>query len=320
MNKNITRQPAGIPTGGQFAPSSRAEANITLERPPGFNPATVAKGILTDVRDFNEMWATELFYSTHDQVRAGKTTFAGFLDTLIAQNHGGRCERHRDSTDHSPEQYCRDCRIAFMVEARTIVKPAPSPRGVIPVRREAHRLSAQQLKREYDEDSKVESTTSTMTGDERFRAAVRRMFNAPDDAAVEVTQEETEYGTDWTRETSTEITVRCDGREAVYEYMGSFMQALDRVDQNPQAMALRFMRATDAERPLLLGVAAVYLQKEHADPEPVFGKIRNVFSGHDACMDFLHLDGRQEYIYFNRVVSILETDQSSEYEELDSNG
>ncbi|QYF88502.1 hypothetical protein [Arthrobacter sp. PAMC25284] len=94
------------------------------------------------------------------------------------------------------------------------------------------------------------------------------------------------------------------------------MQALDRKDRNPEAMALRFMRAVDGERPLLQGVAAVYLDRgEYSDPAPVFGKIRNVFSGHDASMDFLYLDGRQDFIHFNRVVAILETDQSSVYEE-----
>jgi hypothetical protein len=96
------------------------------------------------------------------------------------------------------------------------------------------------------------------------------------------------------------------------------MQALDRAEQDPQAMALRFMQAARAERPLLHGIAAVYLSKgEYSDPVPVFGKIRNVFSGHDASMDFLHTDGRQEYLRFNRVVAILETDQSSEYNESD---
>ncbi|HEX9229764.1 MAG TPA: hypothetical protein VF885_24465, partial [Arthrobacter sp.] len=45
-------------------------------------------------------------------------------------------------------------------------------------------------------------------------------------------------------------------------------------------------------------------------------KIRNVFlGGSEASMDFLHTDGRQEYLRFNQVVSILETDQSSEYNE-----
>lgn len=30
-------------------------------------------------------------------------------------------------------------------------------------------------------------------------------------------------------------------------------------------------------------------------------------------MDFLHVDGPQEYLEFNRVAAILETDQSSEF-------
>jgi len=317
MTENIVRQPAGIPTGGQFAPSTHAEPGITLTKPPSYDPEHVAKGILNDLRDIPERWTSELFYGTLDAVRGGKTTYEAFLNGLITKNHGGRCERHEHDADHSPERYCHDCHIAFMVEARTNPKPPPSPRGVIPVRQVNHHLEGQELSSDYDEGSGVSNTTSKMTGDERFEAAVRRMFKAPKDAVVEVIQEETESGTDWTRETSTEITVKCGGREAVYEYMGSLMKALDQDEQNPQAMALRFMRAASGERPLLNGIAAVYLHKsEYSDPVPVFGKIRNVFvGGSDPSMDFLHLDGRQEYLSFNRVAAILETDQSSEYEE-----
>lgn len=204
-----------------------------------------------------------------------------------------------------------------MVEARTNPKPLPVPRGVIPVRQEHHRLAAEELSSDYDDEFRIQNTTRKMTGDEQFEAAVRHMFRAPHDAVVEVIEQETESGTDWTRETSTEITVKCGGREATYEYMGSFMQALDRAELNPQAMALRFMQSTTGERPLLQGIAAVYVSKgEFSDPVPVFGKIRNVFAGgSDPSMDFLHVDGRQEYLSFNRVVTILETDQSSEYDE-----
>lgn len=82
-------------------------------------------------------------------------------------------------------------------------------------------------------------------------------------------------------------------------------------------MALRFMRATVAERPLLKGVAAVYLHHgDHRDPQPVFGKINNVFSGGwGPSMHFMHTDGREEYLRFDRVVAIRETDQSTVYEE-----
>ncbi|HEX9229763.1 MAG TPA: hypothetical protein VF885_24460 [Arthrobacter sp.] len=308
------RHPKGISAGGQFAPDAHAEPALALAAPRSYDPETVAKGILNDVRDFHTSWGTQLFYSTHEAVRAGKTTYGKFLDGLLAQNHGGRCERHEHDVDHSPERYCRDCHIAFMVEARTNVKPLPSPRGVIPIQKN-HHLTSEQLNRDYDPRTKVEVTTSKKTGDEKFEAAVRRMFGAPEDAAVEVIQEDTEYGTDWTRQTDTEITVKCDGREAVYDYVGSLMQALDRGEEDPVAMAMRFMRATDAERPLLLGIAAVYLKKDHSDPVPVFGKIRNVFSGRDACMEFLHIDGRQDYIQFDQVIAILETDQSTVYDE-----
>lgn len=317
MTENIVRQPAGIPAGGQFAPSAHAEPGITLTAARGYDPEAVAKGILNDLRDIPERWTSELYYDTHHAARAGKVSYAKFLDGLIAKNRNGRCERHEHDPRHSPEEYCNDCHVAFMVEARTNPKPLPLPRGVIPVGPVSHFLESQQLSYDYDEDTRVSNTSTKMTGDEKFEAAVRRMFNAPADATVEVIDEETEHGTDWTREASNEITVKCDGRVAVYEHMGSFMTALDQVERNPQAMARRFMRSTEGERPLLVGVAAVYLRNgDYGTPKPVFGKIRNVFSGGiDPCMDFLYLDGRQDYLGFDRVVAILETDQSSEYDE-----
>ncbi len=310
------RQPVGIPAGGQFALSAHAEPGITLTKPFEYDPEDVAIGILKDLRQLPVEWTRELYYETHKAVQAGETTYEAFLDGLIAKNHGGRCKKH-EFDPFDTERYCRHCLTSFMVEARTDPKPLPSPRGVIPVRQVNHHLDSQELSYDYDEEFRVANTTSQMTGDERFEAAVRSMFKAPDTATVEVIQEETESGTEWTRETSTEITVKCDGREAKYEYMGSFMRALDQAEQNPEAMALRFMRATKAERPLLKGIAAVYLNKgEYSDPVPVFGKIRNVFSGgQEPSMDFLHLDGRQEYVRLNQIVAILETDQSSIYEE-----
>ena len=318
MTENTARQPAGIPAGGQFAPSAHAEPGITLTTTRSYDPEAVAKGILTDLRDIPERWTSELFYATHEAARAGKVSFTEFLDGLISKNRGGRCERHEHDADHSPERTCRDCHVAFMVEARTNPKQQPIPRGVIPVRPTHHHLTREQVNRDYDPATKTENTTTKVTGDEKFEAAVRRLFDAPDSAPVEVIQEDCEYGTDWTRESDTEITVKCGDRTATYSYMGALMQDLDRKDRNPEAMALRFMRAVDGERPLLLGTAAVYLDRgEYRDPEPVFGKIRNVFSGRDACMDFLHTDGRQDYLPFNRVVSILETDQSSVYDEIE---
>jgi hypothetical protein len=320
MTENIVRQPAGIPAGGQFATTAHAEPGITLTAPRGYDPEAVAKGILNDLRQIPESWTRELFYGTVNAVQAGETSYEEFLDGLLAKNHGGRCKKHEfDRFD--TERYCNACHVSFMVEARTNPKPLPVPRGVIPVRQENYPLDEQQLSHDYDEEFRVSNTTTKMTGDERFEAAVRRLFKAPADATVEVIQEENESGTDWTRETSTEITVKCDGREAKYAYLGSLMKALDQAEQNPQAMALRFMRADSGERPLLNGIAAVYLHKsEYSDPVPVFGKIRNVFAGgSEPSMDFLHLDGRQEYLKFNRVVAILETDQSSEYNESGNN-
>jgi hypothetical protein len=316
MTENIARQPAGILAGGQFAATAHAEPGITLTAQPAYDPRIVARSILDDLRDTQARWGTELANDAIAAMRAGKSTYNKFLDGLIAKNRGGKCSRHEFNAFDTADT-CNDCHVAFMVEARTNPKPAPVPRGVIPVRPTPHHLKSEQLSSDSDEDTGVETTVTRKTGDEKFEAAVRRLFEAPDDAAVEVIQEDTEYGTDWTRETSSEITVKCGDREASYNYMGDLMRALDRRKDSPHAMALRFMRATTAERPLLQGVAAVYLYRgEHSDPRPAFGKVQNVYShGSSPSMLFMHSNGRQEYIQFNEVVAILETDQSSVYDE-----
>lgn len=312
-----TRQPKGIPVGGQFAPDAHAEPAVALGAPRNYDPEAVAKGILTDLRDMTMMWTQDLYEATHKAARSGKVSYTEFLDGLIARNRGGRCGQHEHDTDHSPERRCWDCHVAFMVEARTNPKPDPVPHGVVPVRQAKHHLDTEQLARAYDPATKIGNTTTKVTGDEKLEAAVRRLFDAPDGAPVEIIQEDCEYGTDWTRSTDTEITVTCGGRKAVYGYLGALMQDLDRKDRNPEAMALRFTQDPRAERPLLLGTAAVYIsQGEHAQPAPVFGKIRDVFDDiSDPSMDFLHLDGRQEYLEFDKIVAILETDQSTVYDE-----
>ena len=68
--------------------------------------------------------------------------------------------------------------------------------------------------------------------------------------------------------------------------MGSFMSALDREEQDSEATALRFMRATRPERQLLNGIAAVYLSKggEYAEPVPSRGRSATSFR-------FRRLDG-----------------------------
>jgi hypothetical protein len=147
MTENIVRQPAGIPAGGQFVATAHAEPGITLAIPRTYDPGQVARGILNDLRDIPEGWTRELFYGTHEAVVARETTFEKFLDGLLAKNCGGRCSRHEDYPGHSPEQYCHDGHISFMVEARTNPKPQPVPRGVIPVRPEHHRLASQEHRR-----------------------------------------------------------------------------------------------------------------------------------------------------------------------------
>ncbi|QYF88503.1 hypothetical protein [Arthrobacter sp. PAMC25284] len=79
--------------------------------------------------------------------------------------------------------------------ARTKPKPLPAPRGVILVLPSHHHLTREQLTRDYDRDTKTENTTTKVTGDAKFEAAVRRMFEAPDDATVEIIQDYSEYGT-----------------------------------------------------------------------------------------------------------------------------
>lgn len=293
---------------GTFSEVHHPEGTVALAAPPPpCDPEQVAKGILNDLRDIPEGWTRDLFYGTVNAVRAGKTTYPKFLDELIAKNHGGRCALHEHDPDHSPERYCHDCHVAFMVEARTNPKPLPIPRGVVPVRQPDHDLIKKTIA--YDSDDRSMFESSYLTGDEKFGAAVRRLFRAPDDAPVEVVMEHSDYWASHTEASSTEITVKCGDRKAIYSHMGSFMSALDRAEQDSLAMALRW----SGDQPQLSGIAAVYLASGDADPEPVFGKIRDVFPGddNDPSMDFLHLDGRQEYLELNQVVTILETDQST---------
>ena len=300
---------------GTFSEVHHPEGAVALAVPAarGYDAEAVATGILEDLYDLPVDWTRELYHGTRKAVHAGETTYEEFLDGLLAKNHGGRCKEHEfDRFD--TEQSCQDCLTSLMVEARTNDKPLPTPRGVIPVRQGDHHLEKKAV--DFDSGDSSSRETSSMTGDEQFESAVRRLFKAPADAKVEVIMQENEDWSTYTGESSTEITVKCAGREATYSYMGSFMKALDQAQYDPEAMALRFMTADCAERPLLKGIAAVYLHKGYADPVPVFGKIRNVFSGADGkFMDFLHLDGRQEYLYLSSVSAILETSQSREYNE-----
>lgn len=312
------RQPEGIPTGGQFAPDAHTEPALVLAAPRGYDPEDVALGILEDLRKLPVEWTRELYYGTHKAVQDGETTYEEFLDGLIAKNHGGRCKRHEyDRFD--TERYCHDCLTSLMVEARTNDKPLPVPLTAPPGPADRVYLDETDTSTE-DFHSEHSSTTSTiMSGDEKFYAAVRRMYNAPADAPVEIVQEEWRDWQNYTEESGTTIKVNCDGKTHEFEGgLGELMRAMDKeLHPEPREMALRFMRADSAKRPLLNGIAAVYLRNgDYGTPRPVFGKIRNVFlGGSEASMDFLHTDGRQEYLRFNQVVSILETDQSSEYNE-----
>lgn len=159
--------------------------------------------------------------------------------------------------------------------------------------------------------------TTEMSGDEQFEAAVRRLFGAPADAKVTVVEEKYEDWSTYTGDYSTEIEVTCGDRKRTFDGLSDLTRELTRgPSSEPVRMALRFMRAVDADRPLLQGPAAVYLDRGYSAPAPVFGRVLNCYlHGRDRFMDFAHTDGRREYIHFNQVVAIQETDQSSIYEE-----
>lgn len=310
------RQPKGIPVGGQFAPETRTEPGVALAAPRSYDADAVAKGILADLWNLPVEWTRKLVYDTRQSILAGESTHQDFIDSLLAKSHGGRCKKHEfDRFD--TERYCDDCLTSLMVEARTNPKPLPVPKSEAPGRQTNHHLARTDDSVEDYESESSSTTRTVMSGDEKFHAAIRRMFKAPADAKVEVVQEEWRNWEQYTEESSTTIKVICKGETREYDGLGALMRAMDKEQHSdPMATALRFMRATKAERPLLKGIAAVYLRKEYAAPTPVFGKVRNVFSAErQPFMDFLHIDGRQEYIYFNRVVTILETDQCSVYDE-----
>ncbi|WP_427019391.1 hypothetical protein ACQCSX_22120 (plasmid) [Pseudarthrobacter sp. P1] len=314
------RQPAGIPAGGQFAATTHGESVLALGAGPGYDPEKVLAGILEEAHRSPLGSMGKFYWDTKNAFRSGSTTPEEVMGVLEGANHGGRCARHADDpSQSSPERHCADCHLCVMVQARTRPAPAPVSYGVAPGRPQRHHLTAGTSTTDYDDDDEAVSTTTTvMAGDEKFAAAIRHLFRAPADAEVTVSKTEWEDNSQYTAESSTEIIITCDGLPATYADMGSLMRDLDRSTlPDPLEMAMRFMQASDAPRPLLHGMAAVYLDRgEYSAPEPVFGKILNVFSRDPRpFIEFMHRDGRKEYLKLDRIAAILETDQSGIYNE-----
>lgn len=194
----------------------------------------------------------------------------------------------------------------------------PRVYGVIPGKVASHSLVRGISSVDTDEAAGLETTTTNLSGDQAFNACVCRLLEVPEGSEVTVTETTAEDYSQYTREYDTELTVAAAGRSSSYPDMAALMRAFDvSTRPDPKEMALRFMRANSAARPLLYGTAAVFLDKgPYADPVPVYGKISNVFDQQrHAEIDFLHRDGRREYLRLDRIKAILETDQSGAYPE-----
>lgn len=306
-----TRVSAGVPAGGQYTERSHGEPSVSLQ--PGTDPHQQVDGIYAALRsqhsDMTTSVAKELLaiYRKHGADAA--------LEEAKTYSHGGRCKFHADRSA-SALGWCIECKIAYAVDAWTNPAPTPTPYGVQPGPEKQHRLTTFDTSVEDDEESSVRYETSGMSGDEKFEAAVRNLFSSPGAAPVTVfLKQETDYS-QYTEEHTEEVEVQCGDATATFSDLGHLMTELDRAERpSAESMALRFMRAVSAERPLLQGVAAVYLAKGYGAPEPVFGQVLQVFSGGRQQIHLLHTDGRSEYISMSRIAAILETDQSSIYEE-----
>lgn len=316
--------PKGAPTGGQFAACDRPESEVSLPADTAqvLDSEKVMRRILDNIKAIPAVWAGDMYRSTHKSVSSGEKTWDEAMDELVATNNDGRCERHKDSpAQSSPESYCNECHVAFMVEAQINPKPLPVPvGGAVGAQTNHHLKPTGTSETEYTSENSSH-TKEGMTGDEKFQAAIRRMFGAPADADVAVITEEWSNWTEYTEEHENSIEVTCDGVSRKYDDMGALMRCLHNDQEDgPIAMALRFMRATEAKRPLLYGPAAVYLRTgPYSPPKPVFGKIHNVYSsGRHPQIDFMHPDGRREYLYINKIAAIRETDQSGIYHERDA--
>lgn len=248
---------------------------------------------------------------------AGESTVAEILAELAANNSNGKCQRHEHNHGITAS-YCDGCLLALATEAAINPRPAPVPLGDRPRPGGGHVVEPGVTLSEYrDEEFGTSTTKKTMTGDESFEAAIRKMLGAPADAKVTVTDETTESG-DYTKEYYTEITVEAGGISTSFDGLGALMRKLDEKDENgPTEMAMRLMQATDARRPLLSGPAAIYLKKDlYNGAEPMFAHVTQVFkSMQEPQIRLLHLDGREEYIHAASIAAITETDQTTIYEE-----
>lgn len=311
------RESARDKSNGRFSEQAQSEpTGVALGA--GHDPVSVVHDVLVTI----ERDRTHLFWFRLGFVKSleeGEKTHRAVFQEMLEANHGGRCSRHKDEeAKHSPERYCDDCHLAFIVEARINPKPEPVPVSEPPVRPGRHFLRRGEQLGYEDLGHSQSKTTSAMSGDEKFHAAARALLDAPADAEVKVEMEEWQDWSTYTGESSTSITVTAGDKSASFEHMGALMKALDQAERpDVITMAMRFMQAVDAPRPLLHGPAAVYLNRgEYQTPEPVFGKVLNVFSQQrDPQILFIHMDGRKEFIYTQQILTIEETDQSAVYEE-----
>lgn len=313
MRPNPKRQPQGVRAGGQFAEEIRSPSAVSLPAPASSPDAREAmNGIVAAVQSHSGQRAREL------QRLLASTSALSLLAELDTENHRGRCSNHADEPAHSTTSWCSNCVLAQSVEHQ--LRPAPEPRvyGAIPGKVPSHHLVRGSSSVDTDESAGLETTTTTLSGDKAFNAGVCLLLEVPEGSEVTVTKTTSEDYSHYTSEYETEITVAAAGRSASYPDLGALMRAFDASSRpDPKEMALRFMRAKSAARPLLHGTAAVFLDKgPYSDPEPVYGHISNVFDRQSrAEIEFLHRDGRREYLHLDRIKAILETDQSGIYPE-----
>lgn len=201
----------------------------------------------------------------------------------------------------------------------------PAVIGDPPRARASHHLQHGQPSEATDRAASTTTTSTPLSGDEKFNAAIRSLLGAPEDAPVSVEMDEHR---NWyhphTEEFATVITVIAGDKKKRFDDLGELMRELtqaedsyfgDKWEQSEQVkeMALRFTRSPEVEGPLT-GTAAVYIEEDDlVDPTPVFGEILALRTEYlNEQIDFRHLDGREETIDMDRIAAILATDQSTD--------
>ncbi|MCU6480173.1 hypothetical protein [Arthrobacter sp. A2-55] len=306
-------------TTGKFSTKAQSESTIQLAAKAPDDARRQLNAILTIWEGRYEMELSTRCREIRKVIKEGGDPVAE-LEKLAKENVGGRCHTHAgEPAQSSPDSWCKQCQCAFVIDGTLNPRPTPTVYGIPPRQPKTHHLARKQLVQVDDpENEHVTTTTTDLSGDKVFADAVRKAFKAPARTKVTVTEEMWEDFTNYTVESGTEITVQCGKTTATYSDLGMLMRALDAAERpSTLDMARRFMRAADAPRPLLYGIAAVYMRGAgYSAPKPVFGKIHNVFSqGLNPSFEFMSTDGQRSYIEFSRVAAILETSDSGEYDE-----